>query len=113
MAESAESTESNVDLPYRKSGHNDHLAYPLDQRFEISPAVWPGDKNSPPHRPFSDGDGGGAGRKSGHSKDILAGLGASIAAVILAAGIVVAIDYVYRPVLDGNGHPVVLRGSAW
>jgi hypothetical protein len=43
--------------------------------------------------------------------EILTSLGASIAAVILAAGIVVALDYIYRPVLDATGNAVVLRGS--
>jgi hypothetical protein len=44
-------------------------------------------------------------------QQIIASLGASIAAVILAAGIVVALDYIYRPVLDGAGNAVALRGS--
>jgi hypothetical protein len=44
-------------------------------------------------------------------KEVIANLGLSIAAVVLAAGIVVALDYIYRPVVDGNGNAVSLRGS--
>ena len=42
-------------------------------------------------------------------KSIFTNLGLSIAAVILAAGIVVALDYSFRPATDANGNPVVER----
>ena len=45
--ESDESSESNVVLPYRKSGHNDPRDHLLDQRSEIGPRLARNDGKSP------------------------------------------------------------------
>jgi hypothetical protein len=66
-AESTESGESNVDLPYRKSGHKGCFSHLLGQRSEIFLARRASDENGGGGGDFSDGAGGGAGRKSGHS----------------------------------------------